>query len=109
MTDTMSKRLWDARPTSEPETNTTAAPGPVTAHNNAAARMVASWLVAMNVHRRREARGWSYEDLASRARVHAGRIVDLERGAKRRSAHEELLRAIATALGVPLNELLRWD
>ena len=53
----------------------------------------------------REAKGLTQRDLATRAKVTAGYVAQLEMGV-RKNPSLEVLRRLAKALGVPVTELL---
>ena len=66
-----------------------------------------SKLLAGNVKRLRQARGWSQEDLAEAADLHRTYVSGIERGV--RNPTISVVSAIARGLGVSPDELLRVD
>lgn len=62
-------------------------------------------LVGEVLRERRRARGMTLRDVSAKARVSLGYISEVERGHKEPSS--ELLAALATALDIPLSEVLR--
>lgn len=67
--------------------------------------MNAHEILADNLRSKRSALGWSQEELADRAGIHRTYISGLERAARNPSV--AVLERLATALGVPVHELLK--
>lgn len=53
----------------------------------------------------RQAKGWSQEELAAQAQLHRNYIGSIER--RERNIGIDNMEKIATALGVPLSEMIR--
>lgn len=53
----------------------------------------------------RQAKGWSQEELAAQAQLHRNYIGSIER--RERNVGIDNMEKIATALGVPLSEMIR--